>query len=78
MAVHQARPVDLTHENAPRLRLSAFALLPANDNDVGHGRWPVCKGPASLAANGAEYHGKGLIQHHWQCSAWFTVPHVSE
>jgi C4-type Zn-finger protein len=54
--------------------------LPQNDNNAGAGRCPVCKGLGPFAPEEAEYRGKGVIHHHWQCAScghdWVTIMHV--
>jgi hypothetical protein len=60
----------------------AAAMRPAqNDNHVGDGLCPVCKGYALIAPLAAEYCGKGLLHRNWLCRAcgheWITVLHVA-
>lgn len=79
----QVHSVDMAHkvehrwERRPRAGVSPMAQ---NDNHVGDGLCPVCKGYASIGPLSAEYCGSGLVRRHWECRAcgheWITVLHV--
>jgi len=70
MPQSQAYPFDIPRKTP----------VPMNDNNIGGGRCPVCNGPASIAASGSKYRGKGVVHHHWLCRTcgheWITVLHV--
>jgi hypothetical protein len=81
--VAQSFPIDITRkierrwERHPHIAATCVAQ---NDNHVGDGLCPICKGYASIGPLAAEYCGKGLIHRHWLCRAcgheWITVLHV--
>jgi hypothetical protein len=54
---------------------------PVNDNWAGGGHCPACNAPAAVAPIRSEYHGQGLIHHHWACGTcghgWVTALRVS-
>jgi hypothetical protein len=82
IALAQAYPVGIAPAIERRWHLCDSGPLPQSvgDDSPGQGRCRVCSGMASIAPASSEYRGKGIIHHHWQCSAcgeeWVTVVHV--
>jgi hypothetical protein len=83
--VNQAHSLDIVHTDRPWMPRSDFRAgptrAPVNDNWAGGGHCPVCNAPSGVAPIRSEYHGRGLIHHHWACSScghgWVTALRVS-
>jgi hypothetical protein len=80
--VAQGYPIGIAPaiERRRHPRDSGLPLQLVGNNSPGQGRCRVCNELASIAPTSFEYRGKGIIHHHWQCSAcgqeWVTVVHV--
>jgi hypothetical protein len=64
-----------------RRRDRPSAAVAHNDNYAGGGRCPLCHARSWLKSGASEYHGAGVMHHHWHCEGcghqWVTVVHVS-